>query len=91
MKTNPSVNTDLPQKTQQPVTSDVELMRAFAYPIGEPVSEYGLVELKEFSISADAASIRALANFMLAAADKNGCNGRKIRSFARPRLHQRMG
>jgi hypothetical protein len=52
-------------------------MRAFAYPIGEPVNEYGLVELKEFSISADAASIRALANFMLTAAEKMEAMGEK--------------
>ncbi len=55
----------------------LELMRAFAYPLGEPVNQYGLVELKEFSICADAASIRALASFMLAAADQMDSMGDK--------------
>lgn len=52
-------------------------MRAFAYPIGSPVNEHGLVELKEFSISAEPSSIRALANFLLAAAAQMDAMGNK--------------
>lgn len=45
-------------------------MRAFAYPSSGPLNEFGLLALKEFSISADAATVRALAEFMLVVADK---------------------
>ena len=45
-------------------------MRAFAYPSSGPLNEFGLLALKEFSISADATTVRALAEFMLVVADK---------------------
>ncbi|WP_428505996.1 hypothetical protein [Roseateles sp.] len=53
-------------------------MRAFAYPKGEPINEQGLLELTEFSISADPKAIRALAEFMWAAANKMECMGERF-------------
>jgi hypothetical protein len=53
-------------------------MRVFAYPSSGPINEHGLLELKEFSISADATSIRALAEFMLTAAYKMEEMGEKF-------------
>jgi len=43
-------------------------MKAFAYPVGELVNEFGLVALRELSISADADTVRLIANFMMDAA-----------------------
>lgn len=45
-------------------------MKAYAYPIGEPLNEYGLLELKEVSLSADSKAVRAIAQFLIHAADE---------------------
>lgn len=45
-------------------------MKAFGYPAGEPVNEDGLVELNEVSFVANAETIRAVAQFLIEAADK---------------------
>ncbi|SFZ75360.1 Imm32 family immunity protein [Chitinimonas taiwanensis] len=45
-------------------------MKAFAYPAGEPVNEDGLVELNQVSFVASAETIRAVAQFLIEAADK---------------------
>jgi hypothetical protein len=45
-------------------------MKAFAYPLGETVNEYGLIALRELSISADADTVRLIANFMMDAANE---------------------
>jgi len=52
-------------------------MCAFAHPIGEPVNEHGLLELEEFSIAANAVSIRTLASFLLARAAQMDAMGDK--------------
>lgn len=52
-------------------------MKAFAYPAGEKLNEYGLVELSELSISADAVTIRAIAKFLNDAADEMDKLGEK--------------
>jgi hypothetical protein len=45
-------------------------MKAYAYPVGEPINEYGLLELKEVSLSADSKTVRAIAQFFIAAANE---------------------
>jgi len=45
-------------------------MRIFGYPAGPSLNEHGLLELDEATISADAATLRALARFLDAAADE---------------------
>lgn len=45
-------------------------MKAYAYPTGEPLNEYGLLELNEVSLSADSKTVRAVAQFLMAAADE---------------------
>lgn len=45
-------------------------MKLFAYPTGAQLNEYGLVELKEVSLCADADTIRAIAKFLNGAADE---------------------
>lgn len=45
-------------------------MKLFAYPTGAQLNEYGLVELKEVSLSADTDTIRAIAKFLSDAADE---------------------
>jgi hypothetical protein len=45
-------------------------MKAYAYPAGEPLNEYGLLELKEVSLSADSKTVRAIAQFLMVAADE---------------------
>ncbi|MBS1141282.1 MAG: hypothetical protein H6R13_2735 [Proteobacteria bacterium] len=45
-------------------------MKAYAYPTGEPLNEYGLLELNEISLSADSKTVRAVALFLMAAADE---------------------
>lgn len=52
-------------------------MKAFAYPAGEQLNEYGLVELNELSFSADAQTIRAIAKFLSDAADEMDKLGEK--------------
>ncbi|CAM4134183.1 hypothetical protein [Roseateles saccharophilus] len=53
-------------------------MRAFAYPKGGQINEHGLLELVEFSVSANPETIRVLAKFMLAAADKMESMGNRF-------------
>lgn len=45
-------------------------MKAYAHPTGEPLNEYGLLELNEISLSADSETVRAAALFLMAAADE---------------------
>lgn len=45
-------------------------MKAYAYPVGEPLNEYGLLELNEVSLSADSKTVRAIARFLMDAADE---------------------
>ena len=45
-------------------------MKAFTYPIGDPLNQYGLRAAVEISIAADASEVRALAHFLLKAADE---------------------
>ncbi|MDH4216727.1 MAG: hypothetical protein OEV23_07545 [Gallionella sp.] len=45
-------------------------MKAFGYPNGQPLNKYGLVKLKEVSISADVETIRSIAKFLLDAAEE---------------------
>ena len=45
-------------------------MKMYAYPAGDPLNEYGLLELKDVSFSADAKTIREIARFLNEAADE---------------------
>lgn len=45
-------------------------MKAYAYPVGEPLNEYGLLQLNDVSLSADSKTVRAIAQFLMAVADE---------------------
>lgn len=45
-------------------------MKVYAYPASGPLNEYGLLELKEVSFSADANTIREIARFLNEAANE---------------------
>ena len=45
-------------------------MKVYAYKSGEPLNEHGLLELSEISLSADAKTVRAIAQFLTQAANE---------------------
>jgi hypothetical protein len=47
-----------------------ELMKAYGYPAGAPLSEEGLVELAEVTFASDSPTLRRIAAFLMKQADE---------------------
>jgi hypothetical protein len=45
-------------------------MKTYGYPVGEPLNPYGLLKLKEVTFSASPETLRAIAGFLLQAAQE---------------------